>query len=504
MVSIILLSCAVALTGYSSSDESWFLRVLQRVNAGETLYRDVYYGLLPLPVYLGAPITSIFGPTFLVLQMLFFACFLSTVWICDSVAQYLKLGAIARAGLLVAICVWSSPGAINHGASLYQPLATLSMLLCVRMVLAWSTQIVKERGNVQLAIAGIAAGAGFATKDQIGALTLAALLLSVAAVAVHRRFPMRHLLRTGAVIGAIFIGTVLLTTVPVILSGGLNDLVENFMVERQAYVRDAYISYLDGIGQFLHLMADGIFIDDPHPIQVVRHSIFLIAPTALVLLIIALVRVRGEDRLCAAILFAFSMGAFLSMFPRSDLGHVLFTSAMILVGLVYSGDRLLGSPVHRNIGFGLFLAWMSIGFGSAVWKSTSRVFSGDYDFLRLPHFEFALAPRSEIDTLHRDREQLVAAAVRGPIFLLTSDAAFYYLVSQIKNPTPIDYPLRNSMGFDGEGRIIKAIQSGQIQLVCVRSYPNPRLRPLRLEEFVRREMHLVNRLRFCDLYQISD
>src|SRR5262249_2212248 len=155
-----------------------------------------------------------------------------TAWICDSVAQYLKLGAIARAGLLVAICVWSSPGAINHSASLYHPLATLFMLLCVRMVLAWSTQTVKERGNVQLAIAGIAAAPGFATKDQIGSLTLAALLLSVAAVAVHRRFPIRHLLRTGAVIVAIFIGTVLLTTAPVILSGGLNNLVGNFMVER--------------------------------------------------------------------------------------------------------------------------------------------------------------------------------------------------------------------------------------------------------------------------------
>jgi hypothetical protein len=499
---VVTLSCAMALTtGFNVDDESWFLRVLQRVNAGEVLYRDVYYPLLPLAVYLAAAVTAAFGPNLLVLQALFFATFFATVGICDSVAKKLALRPPARWLLLLALCMWSSPTALNHVGGLYQPLATLFLLLCLRMVLAWSDHESTGRGNIQLAVAGIAAGASFATKDQVGAVALAAVLVSVAIVAAHRGLPLRRVLRTSAVAVATFIATVLLTLVPVHMRGGLDHLVEYFIVEREAYIRTSYVPYHSGIGLFLQLAGGAITIADLF--EVVRYSLFLIEPAALLFLIITLVQAHGEDRMRAAILLAFSAGAFLGVFPRSDLPHLVFLSVMVLVGMVYGGDRLFCSPTLRRLVSGVFVAWMGVGLGAAAWESARRVFSEDYALLRLPHFEFVMLRRSEIAQLQRNREALVAAANGGPVFLLTSDAGFYYLVSGIRNPTPIDYPLVASMGRDGEERLISAIRARHLPLVCVRPYPDPLLQPARLEKFVQTQMHFVSHLGFCDLYRAA-
>jgi hypothetical protein len=500
---IVTLSCAMALTtGFNVGDESWFLRVLQRVNSGEVLYRDVYYPLLPLAVYVGAAVTAAFGPTFLVLQAMFFAGFLATVGICGSVARKLELRPPARALLLLALCVWSSPTALRHVGGLYQPLATLFLLLCLRMVLGWLDQESTGRGKIQLVIGAIAAGAGFATKDQVGAVALAALVISVGIVAAHRGFPLDRVLRTGAVAVATFITTILVTLVPVQMLGGLAQFAEYFIVEREAYIRTSYVPYHGGIDYFLRLARNAITIADL--VEVVRYSLFLIQPAALLFLIITLVRAHGEDRMRAAILLAFSVGAFLVVFPRSDVAHLVFASAVVLIGIVYAGDRLFCSPTLRRLVSGVFVAWMGVGLGAAAWESARRLLSEDYALLRLPHFEFVMLRRSEIVELQRNRDALVAAANSAPVFLLTADAGFYYLVSGIRNPTAIDYPMVASMGRDGEERLIAAIRSRHLPLVCVRPYPDPLLRPARLEKYVQTEMLFVSHLGFCDLYRAAD
>ena len=109
---IITVSCVISLTNFATQDESWYLRVLQRVTDGETLYRDVYYPLLPLPVYVGVAATSLFGSNFHVLQALFFVCFIANVWLCYSSARLLQINPVPRWILILALCVWASPAAI--------------------------------------------------------------------------------------------------------------------------------------------------------------------------------------------------------------------------------------------------------------------------------------------------------------------------------------------------------------------------------------------------------
>src|SRR5262245_17530333 len=58
LVAVLAASCIISLTHFSMADESWYLRVLQRITDGEVLYRDVYYPLFPLPVYVGVAATT--------------------------------------------------------------------------------------------------------------------------------------------------------------------------------------------------------------------------------------------------------------------------------------------------------------------------------------------------------------------------------------------------------------------------------------------------------------
>jgi hypothetical protein len=498
---LVVLSCAGALTIYERGDESWFLRVLQRVDAGETLYSDVYYPLLPLAIYIGAAVTAVFGASFLVLQGLLFACFVTTVLVCDSIARQLRLRALTRALLLVALCVWSSPIAINHITSLYQPLATLFLLVCLRALLAWF-QSGGDAPDRNLMGAAIAAGAGFATKDQVGVVALVALLLGVAIAAYHRKSPVAQLRRTSLVVVAVFLGTVALTLVPVIFSGGMEHFSEYFLVERGAFVRTAYVSYLDGVAHFFRSVTSLTFFRDP--MDVMRYSLFLVAPAVVGLLIVTAARAEGEDKAVAAILFVFAVGAFLTVFPRSDVAHVVFISAMMVFGLVYAVDRLFHLPQLRNAICGVLFLCLGGGFAEAIWVSAVRVFVLDYGFLHLPHFRYAMAHPAEIESLRRSRDKLVAISKDGPLLFVTHEAGFLYLITGIKNPTSIDYPMVASMGKDGEDEIIKSIESRQISFVCFRSFPDARLRPIRLQQFIETKMQFVGQVDFCSLYKLAD
>jgi len=90
------------------------------------------------------------------------------------------------------------------------------------------------------------------------------------------------------------------------------------------------------------------------------------------------------------------------------------------------------------------------------------------------------------------------------VLLATHEAGFLYLITGIKNPTSIDYPMVASMGKDGEDRMIRSLQTRRISFVCFRPYPDARLRPLRLQTFIETRMQFVSDLDFCRLYKVAD
>jgi hypothetical protein len=500
-VAFLAISCLISLASFATQDESWFLRVLQRVTDGEVLYRDVYYPLLPLPVYVGVAATAIFGSDFHVLQALFFACFIASFWVTYSSARLLKIKRIPMAVLVLAICVWASPAAIGHVWSLYQPLATLFLLISLRMVLGWIGHANDGKIGHELVIAAIAAGAGFASKDQVGLLSLVALFCSILSVSLYRRFAMSQVVKTVTQIVAIFTGTVLLTLVPTALQGGLDRLAEYFVVERTAAIPTSSIPYTDGIKWFMHLAGDLVFLQNPA--ETLQYSMYVIVPIVAVLLFGLYLRRRSEDGVRAFTLFCFSIAAGLSIYPRSDVWHVLYLGFVFVLGLIFVADRLLTARLLRGAVLGTLSLCLVGGFAELIWDATVRIERLDYQYVRLPHFEYAMAPGAKIEQMKRDIGTLKEAAVTSPVFLLTDEAGFYYLISGIKNPTSIDYPMVAAMGKNGEADMIQAIQASKGSWVCVESYREPLLRPARVEEFIRSQLQFVKRLGFCDLYHLN-
>jgi hypothetical protein len=500
-IAILVMSCLVSLTNFATQDESWFLRVLQRVTDGEVLYRDVYYPLLPLPVYVGVAATSLLGSNFQVLQALFFACFIVNCWLTYRCAHLLKIKPLAMVVLALAVAVWASPAAVDHVWSLYQPLAQLFLLVSLFMLLRWMEHANSGRLGFDLTIAAIASGAGFASKDQVGLLAFAALLCGVLAVSHYRGFALLEVVKSGIKIVAIFTATVLLTLVPTVLQGGWNRFAEYFVFERTQVIPTSSIPFTDGIKYFSYLVAGRIFLEDPF--ETLHYSMYVIVPIVAAILFGMFLRRRSEDGVRAIVLFCFSMAAVFSVYPRADVWHILYLGFVFALCLIFAIDRLLTSPVLRNAVLGTLSLCLIGGFAEIAWAGIVRIERLDYHYLRLPHFEYAMASGSNIQQMKRDRDTLQAAAAVAPVFLLTDEAGFYYLISGIKNPTSIDYPMVASMGRNGEADMIRAIQASKDGWVCVKSYREPLLRPARLEGFVRSQLQFVNQLGFCDMYRLD-
>ena len=61
--------------GVNVFDESWFLQVLSQLSLGDILYRDVFFGITPLSVYLTYIPIRIFGVQILVVKVVMSLCF---------------------------------------------------------------------------------------------------------------------------------------------------------------------------------------------------------------------------------------------------------------------------------------------------------------------------------------------------------------------------------------------------------------------------------------------
>jgi hypothetical protein len=96
---------------------------------------------------------------------------------------------------------------------------------------------------------------------------------------------------------------------------------------------------------------------------------------------------------------------------------------------------------------------------------------------------------------------LKQAVPEGEVFLLIPDAAVYYLLSGLRNPTPFDYPEIQTLGIDGEDKLIEAIGRGQIRTVCAGAAADRPLTPLKLLRHVERNMKREAGLGFCVLYR---
>ncbi len=260
------------LRGVNPYDESWFLQVLNRVQQGEVLYRDIFCGVLPLSVYLPLPLIRFFGAEVLVLKALVALCYAASAVMTLAIVRQMaadresplanpvaapaagsaahRLDArwkkfisrqarystpwLAAPGL--ALLVWAAP----QGHSLYPPLAYCMLMACMAMALLWRRRGISGR---LVFFGGILAGLCFGAKQNIGVFAGMALAAILLLQGWSHRANFRSLIKPGALLAAGFALPVGILLIPVALSGGWKMLLDYGFTNKTTYVGQAGISY---------------------------------------------------------------------------------------------------------------------------------------------------------------------------------------------------------------------------------------------------------------------
>jgi hypothetical protein len=220
-------------------------------------------------------------------------------------------------------------------------------------------------------------------------------------------------------------------------------------------------------------------------------------------------RARTGGRVTLSV--AFACAGVLSAVPTFGPQHAAEVMPLVLTAMVCAAasarrQRARGWPIGtRAVVVTALAAWLVFG---AV-AISARSLAGLDDVVEAPSALPAVGNSPILASEVRSTEQDMARLRRltnGRVFILRADAAYYYLVGHLVDPTPFDFPVLSDFGSAGEGGVIAMVRSHRIAYVCVAAHDRrasangPDFRPLALEHAVRHTMHFVARLRLCDLY----
>jgi hypothetical protein len=230
---------------------------------------------------------------------------------------------------------------------------------------------------------------------------------------------------------------------------------------------------------------------------------FLVPPLAG--LSLAAAAFRHPER--AAVLGAFTLAALSDAFPRSDEPHISSTIAPALLAIAWGTSSVAPSPLQPSsrgvqrpsrlasgrLGRLLLWAWLGSGVAAGFAPPFDRLRANRARISRIPHFRGIVEDERVIGQLQEKAIGLRSSAGDGATFILATDAARYYLLTGIRNPTPYDYPYATAFGVHGERRTSEAIRRGQVTSVLL-DMPDGSLSPRGLIETVRETMTPVAEL----------
>jgi hypothetical protein len=480
--------------GFETQDETWFVQVIHRVVSGEVLYRDVFYGATPLAVYVTVPFASVFGSEMIVNKAVNSLCFTLMLLMCCRVAG--QLGSKSRFPLLVILplYLYVSPQA-DTVASLYTPLANLFYVSCLSACLPWFDDPckLKQNGSRLLLFSGIAAGLTLATKHNYGFFVTAALFFALALrPGQSGETPIR---RMGTVMGVLLLVLVvaLVVLLPVWWGGGLPALLEFGFKNKQNYMQFARLEYFDG----LKMVAGS-----PVPLFP-----YLLPWPTLALLVLAWLRADSLAKRRIAVVIGFVVMNCLGNYPRADLAHVRHVVPVCVLGWLCAWYELRISefgPVMEFLRKAVtlcFVATFSLQLIAIWFPLTSR----DYQFSTLKHFRGTLVRKdvhSRMEAWRTDFSEKVLSD--QPVFFVSTDAAFYYLLTQRRNPTSFDFPLVPAFGPHGEEDVANAFAQGKIDkvLLDLRSYEAyPNMKPTLLIRSVLEHGEPDSEIGFSKIYR---
>jgi hypothetical protein len=466
--------------GFASPDEAWFLQVVNRLLAGDTLYRDVYFGATPLSVQLTRALAWLFGLELLVARALVAACTVTTTLLCCRAAARLGAGLGARWSIALGVAVYG----VNQPTP-YTPLAIALLAGCLDVTLAWWQGGVASHGaRARLIWAGALAGLSFASKQNVGAFALVALLVSIAAGGAARR---RWLPGTVVALAA-FAAAAGIVLLPVWLGGGSERFARYGITGKDVYLEVGAVPYSAALSRLWTAVTRlpgkrGLW-------GLYREAAFLLPPLVLAALVSTWVSARGPERRVTSIVAAFAGAGYLVVLPRPGSSHLGFAIPFLLLGAVFAWTRLTGllrAPLARALAYGWVL-WLSTGLLAQLGLSAWRIRSGTWSVSALPHFRGVLIEGREERLLRGRIERVAELAAGRPTFLLGRNTGPHYLVAGIRNPSAFDFPYRSILRRDGESEIIAAIQAGRIPQVIEFDEPEDAQTPVLLRNWVRRHL----------------
>jgi hypothetical protein len=483
---------ALSLTSpYITGDEGWFLQVASRLSNGEVLYREVFYGVTPLAAYLAALAVKIFGPELAVIkaQQALYFCLLGLL--SARLGLRLGLGHRFRVSLTLAMLVFANPWVMGSGTH-YSPLAYLFQLAAILALL-----------DHRLGLAGILAGLSFAAKQTVGAYTLVGLSL---AWLVYQPQQSRQALWKAAsrLAGGFSIAVAVFVLWPVTASGSWPAFLDFGFLNKTTYLSVATVSYPKMVSSLVRMFLSVASWE--RVFQNLLQSQLLLPPVVLLLGIYSLTRSRSRQ---ARMILILILSATLDFFLLANLHHVscalplLWTlgaaalNPLRTLNLPRQLSEAIPLPVRAAFQAGLVL----LGVFFAAAPPARLIFRQGYLPAQARHIRGVFLPPGLETRLIDSANRLQKIVAGQPTFLLMPNAALFYLLSDLPNPTPYDYPLLTAFGRQGITRVSQALEEGQLKAACVTLPSQYPLAVHSLEEKIQSVMTPVADLGFCQLFR---
>jgi hypothetical protein len=137
----------------------------------------------------------------------------------------------------------------------------------------------------------------------------------------------------------------------------------------------------------------------------------------------------------------------------------------------------------------------------AAWPAV-QIADQDASLSAVPHTNGILITPTRERRMRATARALARAAEGRTLLLATADAGFYYLIADLQNPSPFDFPLATAMGTSGETELAAAVRAGEFDVVCLGfGRGDASLVPRELVQAIRETMRPGARTHACTLYE---
>jgi hypothetical protein len=440
-----------------NTDEAWIMVVARRVLRGEVLYRDVFFGTGPAPMWLLVGTCRLTSAQVWALRSLCAASTAATALGLQAIGHNAGLARWFTSAIVVIEVGLCSLGGVD---SLYVGVTKAAALGAIACLAAstWFPMVL---------VAGCLAGVACSSKYTIGAAAIfGGLIMISSANSPHTgRVP-----RLGAFLFASLLVTVLMV-IPVMAQGGLSAMLLRLGRGKASFLRHGTMGLRAGLAHRKREARsnDRLSISSALVRSVLRfESTVFASAAALVLAFVAIAKMDPSVTAIDAQIIALSLTWISIVVPRADLTHVLSGFGVAICIALLSLDQLsrrgILSDTTTNNARAVIAVWALLIVlvrvvalvGAAPHRATRHA-TGAKGVL------FALVDLQDAD----DFANAVKNSTTSNCFLVGRDAPALWLVSDVKNATPYDYPMASTFGITGETDVARMLMTGSIPVAGI-------------------------------------